>query len=61
MIINYLQVIHKPHLDYGDVVYDQAHKENAELDLEFRKARRWFRRLCYFYQFKSYCLPTYLF
>ena len=32
-----------------------------ELGLESLKARRWFRRLCYFYKFKSYGLPPYLF
>ena len=80
----------RPHLDYGDVVYDQPHNEtfcsklesvqyNAalaitgairgisqtklydELGLESLKARRWFRRLCYFYKFKSYGLPPYRF
>ena len=33
----------------------------VELGLESLKARRWFRRLCYFYKFKSYGLPPYLF
>ena len=33
----------------------------VELDLESLKARRWFRRLCYFCKFKSYELPPYLF
>ena len=80
----------RPHLDYGDVVYDQPHNETfcsklesvqynaalaitgairgtsqtklyVELGLESLKARRWFRRLCYFYKFKSYGLPPYLF
>ena len=32
-----------------------------ELGLESIKARRWFRRLCYFYKFKSYGLPPYFF
>ena len=80
----------RPHLDYGDVVYDQPHNETfcsklesvqynaalaitgairgtsqtklyVELGFEFLKARRWFRRLCYVYKFKSYGLPSYLF
>ena len=29
--------------------------------LKSLKAKRWFRRLCYFYKFKSYGLPPYLF
>ena len=33
----------------------------VELGLESLKARRWFRRWCYFYIFKSYGLPPYLF
>ena len=80
----------RPHLDYGDVVYDQPHNETfcsklesvqynaalaitgairgtsqtklyVELGLESLKARRWFRKSCYFYKFKSYGLPPYLF
>ena len=80
----------RPHLDYGDVIYDQLHNETfcsklesvqfnaalaitgaihgtsqtklyVELGLESLKARRWFRRWCYFYKFESYGLPTYLF
>ena len=80
----------RPHLDYGDLVYDQTHNETfcsklesvqynvalaftgairgtsqtrlyVELDLESLKARRCFRRLYYFYKFKSYGLPPYLF
>ena len=80
----------RPHLDYGDVVYDQPHNETfcsklesgqynaalaitgticgtsqtklyVELGLESLKARCWFRRLCYFYECKSYWLPPYLF
>ena len=33
----------------------------VELGLESLKARRWFRRWCYFYKFESYGLPPYLF
>ena len=33
----------------------------VELGLESLKARRWFRRLCYFYKFKSYGFPPYFF
>ena len=33
----------------------------VELVLDSLKARRWFRRLCYLYKFKSYGLPTFLF
>ena len=33
----------------------------VELDLESLKARPWFRRWCYFYKFKSYGFPLYLF
>ena len=80
----------RPHLDYGDVVYDQPDNETlcskiqtvqynaaraitgahrgtsqsklyVQLGLESLKARRWFRRLCYFHKFKSYGLPPYLF
>ena len=80
----------RPHLDYGDVVYDQSYNETfcsklesvqynaalaitgairgtsqtklyVELGLESLKARRWFRRLCYFYKLKSYGIPPYLF
>ena len=80
----------RPHLDYGDVVYDQPHNETfcsklesvqynaalaitgairgtsqtklyVELGLESLNARCWLRRLCYFYKFKSYRLPPYLF
>ena len=36
-------------------------KLHAELGLELLKARRWFRKLCYFYKFISYGLPSYLF
>ena len=36
-------------------------KHYVELCLESLEARRWFRRLCYFYEFKSYGLPPYLF
>ena len=80
----------RPHLDYGDVVYDQPHDETfcsklenvqynaalaitrviretsetklyVELRLETLKARRWFKRLCCFYKFKSYGLLPHLF
>ena len=33
----------------------------VKLGIESFKARRWFRRLCCFYKFKSYGLPPYLF
>ena len=33
----------------------------VELGLESVKARRWFKRLCYFDKFKSYGLLSYLF
>ena len=45
----------------GSICGTSQTKEWAELGLKSLKARQWFRRLCYFYKFKSYGLPPYLF
>ena len=79
----------RPHLDYGDIIFDQPQNDSfcnklesiqynaalaisgairgtsktklyKELDLEFLKCRRWFRRLCTFYKIITYNIPLYL-
>ena len=53
----------RPHLDYGDIIYDQAYnlsfhqklesireKLYQELGLESLQLRRWYRKLCCFYK-----------
>ena len=80
----------RPHLGYGDIIYDQPNNESStqkieriqykalivitgaikgtfqsklysELGFEFLKLRRWFRKLCTFFQLKTSALPEYLF
>ena len=76
----------RPHLDYGDIIYDQAYnasfyqklgsvqynaalairgtsKEKLynELGLESLEKRRWYRKLCCFFEIFRYKCPKYLF
>ena len=80
----------RPHLGYGDIIYDQPNNESStqkieriqykavivitgaikgtfqsklysELGFESLKLRRWFRKLCTFFQLKTSALPEYLF
>ena len=79
----------RPHLDYGDIIYDKQNQESLhqkierlqynaalaitgaikgtyqsrlynELALECLKFRRWFRKLCTFYKFRTTGVPQYL-
>ena len=88
-LLNIYKSFIRPHLDYGDVIYDQPHNDtfcrmiesvqyNAalaitgaikgssrerlyqELGLESLSARRWYRRLVYFFNIISCNSPAYL-
>ena len=45
----------------GDIRGRSQTKLYVKLGIESLKARRWFRKLCYFYKYKSYGIPPYLF
>ena len=53
----------RPHLDYGDIIYDQPNKESLNQKIEriqYNAAlaiRRWFRKLCTFYKIKATVVP----
>ena len=60
----------RPHLDYGDVIYDQPNNSSLsdkieklyqELGLESLRNRRWLRRTSYLYKIISTKLPPYLY
>ena len=67
----------KPHLNYGDVVYDQPSndafsnkietvqltiaKNYRELELEYLQQKRWIRCLCLFYKVVPTKIPAFLY
>ena len=56
----------RPHLDYGDLIYDQPNNSNLpqlyqELGLESLMNRRWFRRMSYLYKTILTKSPPYLY
>ena len=63
----------RPHLDHGDVIYDQPENESfsskitsqeklyQELGLESLRSRRWLRCMCYFYKLSKTQKTLYLF
>ena len=56
-LVTTYKVFTRPHIDYGDNVYDKPHNE---LGTESLKFRRWFRELACFYKIQSTGLPKYL-
>ena len=53
----------RPHLNYGDIIYDLPNKESLNQKIEriqYNVAlaiRRWFRKLCTFYKIKATVVP----
>ena len=61
VLITIYKAFVRPHLDYGDVLYDQAFNNSFHAKIEFIQLRRWYSKPCLFYKVFKNEHPKYLF